>query len=170
MLRVVLSGVESVGKTRLAERLAAHFGGRWVPEAGRAYTEALDRPLTLEDHHRIARAHREAADAVAAARPELMIEDTDIVMTAAWARMLFGIRDPALSAIPSLADLHILLLPDAPFVEDPVRMFGDPGRRAQFHTIVEQEFQERGLEPIRIGGAFPLREEGAIAAIRRHLS
>ncbi|WP_448578496.1 AAA family ATPase [Thermaurantiacus sp.] len=169
MLRVVLSGAESVGKTRLAQRLAAHFGGLWVPEAGRAYTEALDRPLTLEDHHRIAVLHREAADAAAAKQPRVLIEDTDIVMTSAWARMLFGARDPWLAAIPSLADLHLLLLPDVPFAADPVRMFGDPERRARFHAIVEDEFSARGLAPVRIGGDFRLRGERAIAAVAGHL-
>jgi nicotinamide riboside kinase len=167
---VVLSGVESVGKTRLAERLAARFGGLLVPEAGRAYTEALDRPLTLEDHHRIAALHREAADAMAATQPALLIEDTDIVMTSAWARMLFGSRDPLLSAIPSLADLHLLLLPDVPFVADPVRMFGDPEARDRFHRIIENEFEVRKLEPALIGGDFAERESKAIAAIGRHFS
>ena len=35
MLRVVLSGVESVGKSTLAAELARHFRGLLVPEFGR---------------------------------------------------------------------------------------------------------------------------------------
>lgn len=165
MLRVVLSGVESTGKTVLAARLADRFGGRWVAEYGRTYTEALDRPLTLADHRAIAEGHARAANAAAGANPPLLVEDTDIVMTSAWARMLFGARDPALSAIVSKADLHLLLLPDVPFVPDSVRMFGAAADRARFHALIEEEFAERGLAPVAIGGDFAAREAAAAAII-----
>ena len=36
---IVLHGVESTGKSVLAERLARHFGTVWVPEYGRSYAE-----------------------------------------------------------------------------------------------------------------------------------
>jgi|FEC22Drversion2_1045045.scaffolds.fasta_scaffold00019_62 nicotinamide riboside kinase len=169
MLRVVLSGVESVGKSRLAVDLVARFGGLLVPEFGRTYTERLRRDLTLEDHYAIAEGHAIEADQAAAADPPLLVEDTDIVMTTAWAEMLFGVRDPILAARPSRADLHLLLLPDVPFVPDRVRMFGDPGMRARFHTIVLREFKMRGISPIRIGGPFPERQAQAFAAVEARL-
>lgn len=169
MLRVVLSGVESVGKSRLAADLVAHFGGLRVPEFGRTYTERLRRDLTLEDHYAIAEGHAIEADQAASADPLLLVEDTDIVMTTAWATMLFGARDPILAARPSRADLHLLLLPDVPFVPDRVRMFGDPARRGQFHAIVVREFEARGLEPVRIAGPFPERRAQAFAAVAARL-
>ena len=39
-LRVCVVGAESTGKTTLCERLAKHYGGDYVPEYGRTYTEA----------------------------------------------------------------------------------------------------------------------------------
>lgn len=148
MLRVTLSGVESVGKSTMAQKLAAHFGGLLVPEFGRTYTEQLRRNLALEDHYAIAEGHEIAADQAASANPRLLVEDTDIVMTTAWATMLFGGRDAILSARQSRADLHLLLHPDVPFVADPVRMFGADAERLRFHAIVEEEFAARGLEPV----------------------
>jgi nicotinamide riboside kinase len=165
MLRVVLSGVESVGKSRLAADLARHFGGILVPEFGRTYTERLRRDLTLEDHYAIAEGHAIEADQAASADPPVLVEDTDIVMTTAWATMLFGSRDPILAARPSHADLHLLLLPDVPFVPDRVRMFGEPERRLAFHSIVVREFEARGLTPDLIGGDFPERRQRAVAGI-----
>lgn len=170
VLSVVLSGVESVGKSTLAARLADRFGGALVPEFGRTYTEGLDRPLTLADHHAIAEGHRRAAAAAASQRPPLLVEDTDIVMTTAWATMLFGTRDPPLAAVPSQADLHLLLLPDVPFVADPVRMFGTLDARARFHAVIEAEFAARGLAPLRIGGDFAARERAAVAAVAERLA
>ncbi len=167
---MVLSGVESVGKSMLAARLAGRFGGVVVPEFGRTYTQALERPLTLADHHAIAEGHRRAAEAAAALHPPLLVEDTDIVMTTAWATMMFGGRERQLAALPSRADLHLLLLPDVPFVPDPVRMFGAPDARARFHAIVEAEFAARGITPLRIGGSFADRETAAAGAIAEHLA
>ena len=165
MLRVVLSGVESVGKSTLSAELARQFRGLLVPEFGRTYTERLRRDLTLEDHYAIAEGHEIAADQAAAANPPVLIEDTDIVMTTAWASMLFGGRDPILAARDSLADLHLLLLPDVPFVADPVRMFGADGERMRFHELVAAEFQTRGIRPLTISGNWADRRAAAISAV-----
>lgn len=169
MLRVVLSGVESVGKSRLAMELAAHFGGLCVPEFGRTYTERLRRELALEDHYAIAEGHEIAADQAAAARPPLLVEDTDVVMTTAWATMLFGARDPLLGERASRADLHLLLLPDVPFVADPVRMFGAPDARARFHEVVVAEFAARRIVPVTIRGDWAARSAAAEAAVAARL-
>lgn len=164
MIRVVLSGVESTGKSTLAHTLAMRLGAVLVPEYGRTFTEALGRPLTLTDHHAIADGHARLADAAAAQNPAFMVEDTDIVMTSAWVTMLFGGRDSRLSARESRADLHLLLLPDVPFVPDPVRMFGTADARAAFHGVVVAEFAARGLSFVAVGGDWAAREARAIAA------
>lgn len=174
MLRVVLSGVESVGKSRLAVELADRFGGLSVPEFGRTYTERLRRDLTLEDHYAIAEGHEIAADQAAAANPPVLVEDTDIVMTTAWATMLFadpelaasgGGRDPILAHRASRAPLHLLLLPDVPFVADPVRMFGAPEDRQRFHDVVLAEFAARRIVPVMISGNWEARRDAAVRAI-----
>jgi nicotinamide riboside kinase len=169
MLRVVLSGVESVGKSVLAGALAERFGGVLVPEFGRTYTEGLDRPLTLADHHAIAARHREAAARAAAGKPRLLIEDTDIVMTTAWATMLFGGRDAALAALPSEGDLHLWLKADVPFVADPVRMFGGPDARGAFEAVIGREFRERGIGAIPISGTWDKRTARAMALVENAL-
>lgn len=174
VIRVVLSGVESVGKSRLADALALELGGLVVAEYGRQYTEGLTCELTLADHLAIADGHARAADDAAkalaenarAGTPGLLIEDTDVVMTCAWATMLFGGRDPALAMRASRADLHLLLLPDVPFVADPVRMFGENADRLRFHSIVVAEFAARGLGFVPIGGDWKARHARAVAAIR----
>jgi NadR type nicotinamide-nucleotide adenylyltransferase len=165
MRRIVLSGVESVGKSTMAQDLARRFGGLLVPEFGRTYTERLRRDLTLEDHYAIAEGHEIAADQAASASPAVLIEDTDIVMTSAWATMLFGERDPILGRWPSRADLHLLLTPDVPFVKDPVRMFGASDARARFHEVVLAEFRARKLTPVLVAGNWEARTQTAVRAI-----
>jgi NadR type nicotinamide-nucleotide adenylyltransferase len=169
MLRVTLSGVESVGKSTMAQKLAKHFGGLLVPEFGRTYTEQLRRNLALEDHYAIAEGHEIAADQAASARPPVLVEDTDIVMTTAWATMLFGGRDAILSSRQSRADLHLLLMPDVPFVADKVRMFGDEDARARFHAIVVEEYAARELSYVAVRGKWEQRWEMAVTAISERL-
>lgn len=169
MLRVTLSGVESVGKSTMAARLAKHFGGILILEFGRTYTEQLRRNLTLEDHYAIAEGHEIAADQAASASPRLLVEDTDIVMTTAWTTMLFGGRDAILSSRDSRADLHLLLCPDVPFVADKVRMFGDPAERMRFHSIVLEEFAARGLPYVQVEGLWEARWATAVEAIGARL-
>ncbi|QMW21824.1 AAA family ATPase [Sandaracinobacteroides saxicola] len=164
-LRIVLSGVESVGKSTLAADLAAHFNAALVPEYGRTYCEGLDRPLTPADLTAIAEGHARGAHRAMQQAPACLIEDTDILMTAAWARMLFGAPQPDLAAWPSHAHLHLLLLPDVPFVSDPVRVFGDPGQRLAFHRHVVAEFIERRTSLVPVGGGWDARRARAIAAI-----
>ena len=148
---------------------ARSFGGIRVPEFGRTYTEQLGRDLLPEDHLAIAEGHAMEAEAAALLNPPVLVEDTDVVMTSAWTNMIFGFRDPILSAIPSHADLHLLLLPDVPFVQDKVRMFGADADRQRFHSVVEEEFRARGIEPVRISGSFPTRRRKAAAAVRERL-
>ena len=102
-LHVCFTGVESTGKTRLAERLSRRLGGVLMPEYGREYAETTGTDFTPDVLRTIARIHAERRHRLQTARPHLLIEETDVVMTAAWFRMLHGHRDPVLSAMPAVA-------------------------------------------------------------------
>ena len=124
MIRIVLTGVECTGKTSLAALLAAHFGGVVVPEYGREWAQTRGVNFTRQALRDIAAGHVRGRKAIAAAKPAIVIEDTDIVMTSAWARMLHGQRDPALTDIPATGDLYLLFAPDTEWIDDGTRQFG----------------------------------------------
>lgn len=167
MLHVAFLGVESTGKTMLAAPLAQQLGGVVMPEYGREYAETIGTDFTPAALRHIAHEHAARLALLRAARPPLLIEDTDVVMTAAWFRMLHGARDPEISAIPALADLHLLFAPDTPWVDDGTRRFGD--ERMAFHAVIEAELAERGIVPVLISGDWPQRRAQAIAAITHRL-
>ncbi len=162
--RVVLCGVECTGKSTLAPVLAAHFGGFVMPEYGRSWAEAHGTDFTTSALREIATGHLAASAALSAARPEIIIEDTDIVMTSAWAIMLHGRRDPVLSAIPATGDLYLLFRPDTPWINDGTRMFGGD-QRTRFHNVVRDELAIRQIKPVIISGDWATRRASAIAAI-----
>ena len=107
MLTVCLHGAESTGKSVLAAKLQAELGWPWVPEYGREYCEAHGTDLTMADLLAIAEGQEEANRAARAAMPEVLLFDTDQLMTAAWAQMLFGQVPDGLLNYPK-ADLYLV--------------------------------------------------------------
>lgn len=166
MLHVCFVGVESTGKTMLAGRLARALGGVVMPEYGREYAETVGTDFTPDVLRTIARIHAERRARLIEARPALLIEDTDVVMTAAWFRMLHGHRDPELSAMPAPAHLHLLFAPDTSWIDDGTRRFVGRDRLA-FQTIIEDELSLRGIDAPLIAGSWAQRREAAVRAITR---
>lgn len=168
MLHVCLLGVEAAGKSTLAAHLARQLGGVTLPEYGRDYAETIGTDFTPDALRSIAHIHAQRQRRLRHAAPALLIEDTDVVMTAAWFRMLHGQRDAQLSAIPALADLHLLFAPDTPWVDDGTRQFAGPARQA-FHRAIVAELAARGIRAVPIAGNWAQRRAAAIAAITHRL-
>lgn len=168
MSHVCFLGVESTGKSTLAARLAQHLAGVVMPEYGREYAETMGTDFTPDALRHIAREHATRLAALRETRPPLLIEDTDVVMTAAWFRMLHGHRDPEISAIPATADLHLMFAPDTPWVNDGTRQFVGQDRLA-FQAIIEDELAARGIDALLIAGNWQQRRTQALRAITRRL-
>ena len=167
-VHICFTGVESTGKTRLAERLSRRLGALLMPEYGREYAETMGTDFSPEALRSIAHIHAERRQTLLATRPRLLIEDTDVVMTAAWFRMLHGHRDPALSALPAAADLYVLFAPDTAWVADGTRQF--VGRdRLLFQAAIEDEMALRNIEPQLIMGSWRQRDKQVEAAIAQRL-
>ena len=157
MKRICFHGAESTGKSVLAEKLAAELGLPWVPEYGREYAETFGTEFTLTDLLAIADGHEERVRWIEVGGTPLAILDTDPLMTAAWAEMLFGAAPPELLRYPK-ADLYLLFEPDVPWVEDGTRFFGSPADRARFAALAEAMLARTGVPFQRIGGTWTQRE------------
>ena len=164
MIRVCLHGAESTGKSTLAARLALRFGCPVVAEYGRTYAETHGIEFTLEDLLAIAREQDRTMREAAAKRPRLLLLDTDPLMTAAWAEMLFATVPEALLAYEK-AEQYLLFSFDVPWVADGTRVFGSQAERARFAAIAEDMLVRTGVRYQRIGGDWAERERQAIHAI-----
>jgi len=165
--RVVVFGSESVGKSTLAERLAAWLGGPVVPEYGRTYEGTRgDGPWSADELIELARRHEAHRAAIAPWAGPVLIEDTDPLQTAAWAQMLLGQTVPELEARPQ-ADLYLLLDADVPFVQDGIRYFADGGGRRRFQALCEALLDRAGARYEKIAGSWDERERQARAAVER---
>lgn len=163
---ICLHGPESTGKTTLAPLLARHFDTLYVPEYGRTYCEQYGLKLEMDDLVTIGRTHAAMTRALLRQCNRRLILDTDPLMSAVWADMLFEARDRWFDAFEDTADLYLLLDIDMPWVDDGTRFFGDDERRRRFFDLSRAELERRGLAYRIIGGPPEQRFAQAIAAIK----
>jgi NadR type nicotinamide-nucleotide adenylyltransferase len=165
VIKVVLSGSESTGKTELARRLGEHFR---VPVSGefvRTYAAQRGGKLGFADHGPIARGQMAAEDAAIARARELVILDTDLVSTVVYCEHYFG-RSPEwieAEARARAGQLYLLLKPDIPWHPDDVRDRGD--RREEMHELFQRKLQMLRLRCVEIGGERDERFASAVRAV-----
>ena len=166
MIRICFHGAESTGKTVLIEKLSRELGLRWVPEYGRAFAESHGTKFTMADLLAMAEGQDAAMQAAAMSRPALLLLDTDPLMTAAWAQMLFGQVPDSLLRYEK-AELYLLFQPDVDWLDDGTRMFGTPALRVQFAAISEAILDRAQVRYERVGGNWAERERTVRQCIDR---
>lgn len=162
---ICLHGPESTGKSTLAPQLARHFGTHCIAEFGRTYCEAFGTDLTMADLVMIAHAHDAKTIAAVERGPCPVILDTDPLMSAVWADMLFGRRDPYFDRWNNYADLYLLFDVDLPWEDDGTRMFGSEAARQRFFDLSKRELERRGVKWALVGGEGTRRYLNALGAI-----
>ena len=162
--RISIFGPESTGKTTLARRLAEHFSTVWVPEYARTWLEYRGEPR-LQDMQVIARGQAAAEEALAAQANRLLFCDTDPAATQLWSQVLFG--EVPWEGEPRSYHLTLLLAPDVPWVEDPVRYLPQGGE-AFFERC--QALLRRLDRPFTVlSGSWEERFSAAVAAVEELL-
>jgi NadR type nicotinamide-nucleotide adenylyltransferase len=163
-LTICLHGIESVGKSTLAEKLADHYRTTFVPEYGRSHCEAHGTDCREDDLMLIGEAQQAM---ITAARPwanRLLIADTDALMTAAWSQMMIGYMPDQLICHRK-ADLYLMLGTDAPFVDDGTRVYKTADQRERFNRIARDALMLSRANFVEISGSWEERFHAAVAAI-----
>ena len=161
---ICLHGIESVGKSTLAERLAGHYQTTLVPEYGRSHCEVHGTDCSEDDLLLIGKAQQAM---IMAARPwsnRLLVADTDALMTAAWSQMMIGYTPDELLC-QQKADLYLLLAPDAPFVDDGTRVYKNSVERERFHRVARDTLVLSRANFVEIKGNWDERFTSALSSI-----
>ncbi|MEM9823418.1 MAG: ATP-binding protein [Bacteroidota bacterium] len=167
MVKIVLTGPESTGKTTLTEGLAKHYNCSWIPEYARTYIEQLDRPYQQSDLSAIARGQLALEKQASTKDPELMICDTDLLTIKIWSEYKYGNCDPwileQIHAHP--CDWYFLCAPDIPWEPDPQREHPAPEQRQLLLEIYETTLRalDRGFS--MLSGTREIRQQKAIDQI-----
>lgn len=174
VLRVVLFGAESTGKSTLAEALGRRFSAPWSAEYVREYWEKHGGVITAADLEAIARGQVAAEDA-ALGRAEnagvrLVFHDTDLLTCTVWDDLLFPGACPAWARVEAArraraTDLFLFCDTDLPWAADPQRCFPDEAGRAMCRRVFLEAVERTGARWARVWGGEAEREARAVLAV-----
>ena len=128
LIKVVLFGPESTGKTTLSEQLAKYYDTVWVPEYAREYLQNKwnNERKTCEpkDLLPIAEGQMKLENELTEKATNVLICDTDLLETKVYSEAYYvGHCDPVLEkhALSNVYDLYFLTYIDIPWVGDDLR-------------------------------------------------
>lgn len=159
-LKIAILGTESTGKSTLTARLAQHYRGSAVMEAGRDLI-ADSNTFEFEDLQRVAAEHARRIDEAVRGDSPLILIDTDINITLSYAQFVFGkqLDVPEKIYRSNQAHLYLYLHCDAPFTQDGTRLNeADRNRLDGSHRRV---LAQRNIPFVEIGGDWEQRFEQA---------
>ncbi len=164
MIRIVLIGAESTGKSTLAAALSEALQIPCTGEYVRDYVAGLDRPLRKDDLEPIARGQLAEEDRFP--RLPRVLHDTNLLSSLIYGQHYFGASQPQLEEVFANRSytLYLFCQPDIPWVADPGQREG-PQVRDQLHAVFEAELFRRGLPTVLIAGTHEARLTEALHAI-----
>lgn len=169
VIRVVLTGSESTGKTTLAAQLATHYGAELIPEFVRAYAEQRGGVIEFSDHGPIARGQMALEDAHIARARGIVVQDTDLLSTVVYCDHYFGRCPPWIEAAAAARrpNLYLLCEIDTDWIADGVR---DRGHlRDDMQQLFRDAVRASGVASATITGLGDERLERAVDAIDAYL-
>ncbi|MCX2718262.1 ATP-binding protein [Lentiprolixibacter aurantiacus] len=170
LVKIVLFGPESTGKTTLAEQLAEHYKTVWVPEFAREYLqEKWDREQQTcqpEDLLPIAIGQMALENRLAKEASKLLICDTDLLETKVYSEAYYlGSCDPILEkyALINQYDLYLLTGIDIPWEKDDLR--DKPNEREKMFACFKDTLIKYNRNFITLNGTEETRFRKAVESI-----
>ncbi|WGH75017.1 ATP-binding protein [Tenacibaculum tangerinum] len=175
LVKVVLFGPESTGKTTLSRQLARHYNTVWAPEYAREYLQDKwnNERKTCEQHDLIpiAEGQIDLENELARKADKLLICDTDLLETKVYSEEYYGgFVDPKLdeAAIANTYDMYFLTYIDTPWEADDLR--DRPEQRLEMFNAFENALKKYNRPYVLLKGDKETRLKKAVAVIDTLLS
>lgn len=147
LVKVVLFGPESTGKTTISQQLARHYNTVWVPEYAREYLQNKwnNERKTCESHDLLPIAEGQILleNELTKKATDLLICDTDLLETKVYSEAYYiGHCDPTLEkyALQNTYDLYFLTYIDTPWEADDLR--DKPNERKQMFAYFKETLEK----------------------------
>ena len=170
IIKIVLFGPESTGKTTLSKQLARHYNTVWAPEFAREYLQKKwnneRKTCEAEDLVPIAIGQMKLENKLAKKADRVLICDTDLLETKVYSEEYYGgFVDPLLdkAAKNNKYDLYLLTFIDTPWEEDDLR--DRPGLRREMFDAFENALKKYNRPYILLDGNKETRLQNAVKAI-----
>lgn len=174
IIKVVLFGPESTGKTTLSEQLARQYNTVWVPEYAREYLQDKwnNERKTCEpkDLLPIAEGQMHLENTLTKKATDILICDTDLLETKVYSEAYYvGHCDPILEkyALENTYDLYFLTYIDIPWQEDDLR--DKPNERERMFLYFKKTLEKYDRNFVILKGNKSHRLQTAIHHINKLL-
>ena len=175
LVKVVLFGPESTGKTTLSKQLARHYNTVWTPEYAREYLQKKwnneRKTCKKEDLIPIAIGQMKLENKLATKADKILICDTDLLETKVYSEEFYGgfvDEKLNLAADENQYDLYLLTYIDTPWEEDDLR--DRPGLRLEMFNAFEKALKKHNRPYILLRGDRDTRLKLATEAIDKIIS
>ena len=170
LVKVVLFGPESSGKTTLSRQLARYYNTVWAPEFAREYLQEKwnneRKTCEAEDLIPIAIGQMKLENKLAKKADKVLICDTDLLETKVYSEEFYGgfvDSDLDKSANENQYDLYLLTYIDTPWEEDDLR--DRPEQRLEMFKAFENALRKHNRPYVLLKGDKETRLKKATEAI-----
>lgn len=176
IIKVVVIGPESTGKSALCRILAEHYQTDWVPEYARDYLLTNGKEYTYESldviaKGQIAEEEKHIETLKQKNKSNLIFIDTDLYVMKIWSEFVFNrCNNQILNGIVHRKyDLYLLCEPDIPWVEDELREYPDVETRLRLYHHYKDSMVQQHVPWVNICGDYENRVNQAIMAVEELL-
>jgi NadR type nicotinamide-nucleotide adenylyltransferase len=173
LIKVVVIGPESTGKSSLCAELAAHFNTQWCPEYAREHLTVHGKAYGYDDLLTIAQKQLALEDKYTNEAlnndQSLLFIDTDMYVMKVWCEYVFQkCHHYILDQITQRQyDLYLLCDTDLPWVQDELREYPADGPRKELFQIYKDLLINQSTPFVIINGNYQERLQEAIEAVEQ---
>ena len=172
LVKIVLFGPESTGKTTISQQLARHYNTVWVPEYARDYLQNkwnnFRKTCENDDLIPIAIGQMKMENDLSKKADRVLICDTDLLETKVYSQEYYGgYVDPRLDEAAQ-TNLYLLTYIDTPWEADDLR--DRPELRLEMIQAFENALKTHGKKYIILKGSRKKRFNKAVKAIDKIIS
>jgi NadR type nicotinamide-nucleotide adenylyltransferase len=166
--KVLITGPEATGKSKLAQQLAQHFDSDWVEEYARTYLNENGPDYSRSDLDHILRGQLDWIQQAEKGQNECLFCDTGPEVIYIWSKHKYGVVSNEIerAADGYRFDKVLLMNIDLPWEDDPLREAPSLDERRIIFNRYVSFFQERNIDYTLISGSGLDRFSSALNSLK----